>query len=33
VTTFEGAPLLYGKPGFVNPGFIAWARMPLPRRP
>ncbi len=31
VTTFEGAPLLYGKPRFLNPGFVAWARMPLPR--
>lgn len=24
VTTVEGEPLLYGKPGFRNPGFIAW---------
>ncbi len=32
VTTFEGAPLLYSKPGFLNPGFIAWGRGPLPRR-
>jgi 3'(2'), 5'-bisphosphate nucleotidase len=32
VTTFEGAPLLYGKPGFSNPGFIAWARKPLSRQ-
>ena len=23
VTTLDGAPLLYGKPGFQNPGFIA----------
>jgi 3'(2'), 5'-bisphosphate nucleotidase len=32
VTAFEGGPLLYGKPGFHNSGFVAWARMPLPRR-
>jgi 3'(2'), 5'-bisphosphate nucleotidase len=31
VTTFDEAPLLYGKPGFINPGFIGWARIPLPR--
>jgi 3'(2'), 5'-bisphosphate nucleotidase len=30
VTTFEGAPLLYGKPGFRNCGFVAWGRTPLP---
>jgi 3'(2'), 5'-bisphosphate nucleotidase len=30
VTTFDGSPLLYGKPGFRNPGFIAWGRTPLP---
>lgn len=24
VTTVDGRPLLYGKPGFANPGFIAW---------
>ncbi len=30
VTTFDGAPLLYGKPGFRNPGFVAWGRTPLP---
>lgn len=30
VTTFDGAPLLYGKPGFRNSGFIAWGRTPLP---
>jgi 3'(2'), 5'-bisphosphate nucleotidase len=29
VTTFDGAPLLYGKPGFRNSGFVAWARAPL----
>jgi 3'(2'), 5'-bisphosphate nucleotidase len=23
VTTIEGAPFRYGKPGFLNPGFIA----------
>ena len=22
--TLDGAPLLYGKPGFVNPGLVAW---------
>ena len=32
VTTFAGAPLLYGKPGFRNPGFVAWGRTPLPGR-
>jgi 3'(2'), 5'-bisphosphate nucleotidase len=32
VTTFDGAPLLYGKPDFRNPGFVAWGRMPLPER-
>lgn len=26
VTTAEGAPLVYGKPGFENPEFIAWGR-------
>ena len=31
-TTFDGEPLLYGKPGFRNPGFVAWGRMPLLRR-
>jgi 3'(2'), 5'-bisphosphate nucleotidase len=30
VTTFDGGPLLYGKPAFRNSGFIAWARAPLP---
>ena len=24
VTTLDGGPFLYGKPGFGNPGFIAW---------
>ena len=24
VTTTDGAPLTYGKPGYRNPGFIAW---------
>jgi 3'(2'), 5'-bisphosphate nucleotidase len=34
VTTFDGAPLRYGKPGFRNPGFVAWGRTPLaPQRP
>jgi 3'(2'), 5'-bisphosphate nucleotidase len=33
VTTLEGEPLLYGKPGFRNPSFVAWGRTPLtPRR-
>lgn len=32
VTTFDGAPLLYGKPDFRNPGFVAWGRTPLPKR-
>jgi 3'(2'), 5'-bisphosphate nucleotidase len=30
VTTFDGAPLLYGKPGFRNTPFVAWGRSPLP---
>jgi 3'(2'), 5'-bisphosphate nucleotidase len=33
VTTFDGEPLLYGKPGFRNRGFVAWGRTPLPPRP
>jgi 3'(2'), 5'-bisphosphate nucleotidase len=32
VTTFDGEPLLYGKPRFRNPGFIAWGRTPLAPR-
>jgi 3'(2'), 5'-bisphosphate nucleotidase len=32
VTTFDGAPLHYGKPGFRNSGFVAWGRTPLPSR-
>jgi 3'(2'), 5'-bisphosphate nucleotidase len=32
VTTFAGTPLRYGKPDFRNPGFVAWARAPLPAR-
>lgn len=32
VTTFDGEPLLYGKPNFLNPGFVAWGRTPLPKR-
>lgn len=33
LTTLDGEPLLYGKPGFRNPGFVAWGRTPLlPRR-
>ncbi len=30
VTAFDGSPLLYGKPGFRNSGFVAWGRTPLP---
>jgi 3'(2'), 5'-bisphosphate nucleotidase len=30
VTAFDGGPLLYGKPGFRNEGFVAWGRTPLP---
>ena len=30
VIAFDGGPLLYGKPGFRNPGFVAWGRTPLP---
>ena len=26
VTTMEGAPFLYGKPGFENPFFVAWGK-------
>jgi 3'(2'), 5'-bisphosphate nucleotidase len=29
VTTLDGEPLLYGKPRFLNPAFVAWARTPL----
>jgi 3'(2'), 5'-bisphosphate nucleotidase len=29
VTTFDGQPLLYGKPRFRNAGFVAWGREPL----
>jgi 3'(2'), 5'-bisphosphate nucleotidase len=32
VTTIDGAPLEYGKPGHLNPDFIAWARRPLQPR-
>jgi 3'(2'), 5'-bisphosphate nucleotidase len=32
VTAFDGGPLLYGKPEFRNPGFVAWGRTPLPER-
>jgi len=32
VTTFDGEPLLYGKPHFRNPGFVAWGRTPLLKR-
>jgi 3'(2'), 5'-bisphosphate nucleotidase len=31
VTTLDGKPLLYGKPGFRNSGFVAWGRTPLPK--
>jgi 3'(2'), 5'-bisphosphate nucleotidase len=24
IDTLDGAPLTYGKPGFHNPGFVAW---------
>jgi 3'(2'), 5'-bisphosphate nucleotidase len=30
VTTIDGAPLAYGKPGHLNPDFVAWARTPIP---
>jgi 3'(2'), 5'-bisphosphate nucleotidase len=34
VMTLDGQqPLLYGKPRFRNPGFVAWGRNPLPARP
>jgi 3'-phosphoadenosine 5'-phosphosulfate (PAPS) 3'-phosphatase len=26
VETLAGTPLIYGKPGFKNDGFIAWGR-------
>ncbi|HEX5959355.1 MAG TPA: 3'(2'),5'-bisphosphate nucleotidase CysQ [Hyphomicrobiaceae bacterium] len=29
VETLDGTPLLYGKPGFRNPGFVAWGDQPL----
>ena len=29
VTTLDGQPFLYGKPGFLNPGFVAWGRTPF----
>jgi 3'(2'), 5'-bisphosphate nucleotidase len=29
VTTLDGQPLLYGKPRFRNPDFVAWGRMPM----
>jgi 3'(2'), 5'-bisphosphate nucleotidase len=32
VTTFDGKPLLYGKPRFRNGGFVAWGRNPLPQQ-
>jgi 3'(2'), 5'-bisphosphate nucleotidase len=30
VLTLDGEPLLYAKPGFRNPGFVAWGRRPPP---
>ncbi|MBX9590731.1 MAG: 3'(2'),5'-bisphosphate nucleotidase CysQ [Hyphomonadaceae bacterium] len=32
VTTLDGQPLLYGKPNFLNPSFVAWGRTPPPTR-
>ncbi|RPH73774.1 MAG: 3'(2'),5'-bisphosphate nucleotidase, partial [Candidatus Rokuibacteriota bacterium] len=32
VTTLDFAPLLYGKPSFLNPSFVAWGRSPLSKR-
>jgi 3'(2'), 5'-bisphosphate nucleotidase len=32
VTALDGQPLLYGKPKFRNPGFVAWGRTPLLKR-
>lgn len=32
VTTLDGEPLLYDKPRFLNPDFVAWGRSPLPQR-
>jgi 3'(2'), 5'-bisphosphate nucleotidase len=26
VTMLDGSPFRYGKPGFRNPGFVAWGR-------
>jgi hypothetical protein len=31
VTTLDGDPLLYAKPDFLNPGFVAWGRSPPPK--
>ena len=28
IDALGGAPLTYGKPGFLNPGFVAWGRRP-----
>jgi 3'(2'), 5'-bisphosphate nucleotidase len=28
IDTLDGAPLTYGKPGFHNPGFVAWGSGP-----
>jgi 3'(2'), 5'-bisphosphate nucleotidase len=30
VVTLDGQPLTYGKPRFLNPGFVAWAGNPMP---
>jgi 3'(2'), 5'-bisphosphate nucleotidase len=31
VTTLDGQPLLYAKPRFLNPGFVAWGHAPPPK--
>ncbi len=31
VTTLDGQPLLYAKPRFLNPGFVAWGHTPPPK--
>jgi 3'(2'), 5'-bisphosphate nucleotidase len=30
VLDLQGQPLRYGKPGYRNPDFVAWARAPGP---
>jgi 3'(2'), 5'-bisphosphate nucleotidase len=32
VTELDGQPLLYNKPGFLKPAFVAWGRTPLEKR-